>query len=263
MMHEQGMNGHMLSYDSFIGRNRAVARVPDGADAHCRPPPPQPRLTRHIESLVYSFHSITPPLHHSTTTSYRRLNANERRIGALRRMSNDGSQTDRQLDHSYTTSTDASTPEGYIVGHSLYSLCRRLTMTIPKSLFIFANLLFTMVLLASTAAAQGTPNRIESPNGRFSVVASDTGISLIAPNNKILLGANNISIDSSNAKIDLVGPIMNIQANGVIKINGAVVQLNGSCKPVVLGQQGFVTIPPSAGTFLVQGLAGSTTVRGC
>ncbi len=147
------------------------------------------------------------------------------------------------------------------------------SVTTSKSLFIFANVMLTTVLLVSTVGAQGSAGTITSPNGRFTIAVTDSGIALVGPNAKINLGANTIVIDGPSSKISVMPGTVNIQAAGPVKINGTAVQLNGlmqlngtvqlngACKPLALGQ-GFVKVE-GAGTYPVLGQGLADRVFGC
>ena len=81
----------------------------------------------------------------------------------------------------------------------------------------------------------------ESPNHQFKLEVSDSGIFLRGPNAKIELDNSSIRIDSqtlggvsvrsSGAHVDVRPATVDVNANGLVTVNGAQIQLNG-CKPV-------------------------------
>jgi hypothetical protein len=146
-------------------------------------------------------------------------------------------------------------------------------MAKPNSLIVGVNLLLMLLLVATTAAAHSNNsasaqvlpgNVITSPNGQFSISVTNTGISIKGPTTKINVGEANMTIDGPTSKIDVTVGGINIQAAGPVKVNGAVVQLNGSCLPVVT-QDGVarVAVGGPGATYPVLGLQQAARVRAC
>jgi hypothetical protein len=70
----------------------------------------------------------------------------------------------------------------------------------------------------------GAPWTLRSPNGRFSIGVTNSGVKVDGPRGDVTVDDDGVGIDS-NGRVD-------IKASGTVRIQGAIVGLNGTCRPV-------------------------------
>lgn len=117
-----------------------------------------------------------------------------------------------------------------------------------------------------------TAPSMRSPNGDYSVVVGNSGITLSGPSGSIEIDGGGVLVKSSSNTVEITPGAIDISSAASATFRGAVVRLgcaSGGQGVVRNGQvpvQGQVTVGSNGGTFPIQGsalLLGSPTVLAC
>jgi uncharacterized protein YjbI with pentapeptide repeats len=78
--------------------------------------------------------------------------------------------------------------------------------------------------LTGADLGSGAPWTLRSPDGRFSVAVNNNGVTMQGPGSKVAVDGSGVTIEGAGRT--------EVKASGPVQIQGATVQLNGSCAPV-------------------------------
>ena len=70
----------------------------------------------------------------------------------------------------------------------------------------------------------GAPWTLRSPDGRFSLAVDNNGVTMQGPSSRVAVEAAGVTVEGTAAT--------EIRSSGPVQLQGAVIQLNGSCAPV-------------------------------
>jgi hypothetical protein len=85
----------------------------------------------------------------------------------------------------------------------------------------------------------GEPWTLRSPNRRFSVSVTDTGVAMRGPGSSVIINNTGVTVDGANTT--------NIDAGGILRLNGALIHLNGACSQLADAGKVFQHTHPETG----------------
>jgi hypothetical protein len=105
----------------------------------------------------------------------------------------------------------------------------------------------------------GDPWTLRSPNRRFSVSVTNAGLRLDGPGGSVVINNAGVRVEGANAT--------EVSAGGILRLNGALVHVNGACTQFADAGKVFQHIHPETGGATGPGQGGlpslGTTIFGC
>jgi hypothetical protein len=78
----------------------------------------------------------------------------------------------------------------------------------------------------------GQPWTLRSPNRRFSVAVTNSGVTIKGPGSEVVVNNAGVTVDGAASTEISAGANLDLNASASVSLNGALVQLRGGCAPL-------------------------------